>query len=156
MDARTLQRFGEGLGSSYLLEFAGDSLTVELKNSPDGPSQTLGRSYPGPVFDLSLYALLLVGFPLEEGYAARFPTYGAQLAPVWETMRVVGRETVPVENDATVEAWVVQTEFRPWTVWLTREPPYIARVVQRMPDGSEITSERTGFSVPNPEDAPDR
>lgn len=153
---RTLQHFGEDLGSSVLLEFAGDSLTVELKNGPDAPAQTVGRSFEAPVYDLSLYAILLVGFPLEDGFAARFPTFGNQLAPVSETMRVTGRERVPVEDGRTVEAWVVETEYRPWTVWLTKEPPYIAKVVQRMPDGSEIVSERTWIAVSNRGDRPDR
>lgn len=153
---RTLQHFGDGLGSSVLLEFAGDSLTVEVKNGPDAPVQTVGRSYETPVYDLSLYAILLVGFPLEEGFTAQFPTFGNQLVPVSETMRVTGRERVPVEDGRTVEAWVVETEYRPWTVWLTREPPYIAKVVQRMPDGSVIVSERTWVSVPDRRGGSDR
>jgi hypothetical protein len=50
----------------------------------------------------------------------------------------------------------VETEYRPWTVWLTKEPPYIAKVVQRMPDGSVIVSERTWVSVPDRRGGSDR
>ena len=42
---------------------------------------------------------------------------------------------------------VVETESYPWTAWLTREVPYIAKIEQRWPDGSRHVTPLEGHSV---------
>jgi len=140
----TWQRIGAGLSQSARFTFVGDSIDVQLHNVPTPGDRAVGRRLREPVFDLALYATLLVSFPLGDGYRARFPIYGPNLDLAWETLTVTGRERVPVEK-GEVDAWVVETAGRPWVAWLSREAPYIARIVQRSPDGSEVASIRTAY-----------
>ena len=143
---RTLQRMGPDLAQSMDLVFRNDSIHAHVVGVGGAGEQRLSTTPSEPVYDLALYATLLVAFPLKVGYAARFPIYGPTLDLAWETMRVTGRESVEIEDGRTVDAFVVSTETRTWTAWLTREPPYIARIVQRFPDGSVVTSTRTSWS----------
>lgn len=147
----THQRAGDQLSQSVRMAFDGDSVDVRIDTGQG--EQALGRRYPTDVFDLSLYAVLLAGFPLREGYTARFPVVGQMLQHTWETMRVTDIDTVAVEDGQRVETFVVSTEQRPWTVWLTREWPYIAKIVQRFPDGTQWISERMMVLAPRPDDA---
>ena len=54
--------------------------------------------------------LLLAGFPLKEGYAARFPvfrSYAPNAEPAWVNFEVTGRETIPAGPGRTLDTWLV-------------------------------------------------
>jgi hypothetical protein len=93
-----------------------------------------------------MFGVLLATFPLREGYTATFPTdppeyknkEGAE--PVeWLTFRVTGRESVAAGPGRQVEAWVVETDmsFGHDKFWLTREPPYVIKLIYTGPRGGK-------------------
>jgi hypothetical protein len=91
-----------------------------------------------PVFDFlgGMYGLLLVGFPLREGYSARLPIFHPQVegGVAWVTYKVERRESVPAGRGKKVEAWTLQvrsTDRDDAMVFsLTKEPPYVIRLRQ--------------------------
>lgn len=147
-DARTLepslvdQRFGPDLRSVYHLEQNGTELRQIIVGQPDQPAVILQLSLSEPPFDLSLYAILLLGCSKDDGYEATFPVLGPSGAIGWETMRVDGHETLALPDGGEVDTWKVSTVFRDWSVWFEESAPYLVKIVQRFPDGSEVVSER--------------
>lgn len=147
-DARTLepslvdQRFGPELRSVYHLEQDGTDLRQIVVAQPDQQAAIQELSLSETPFDLSLYAILLLGFPREEGYEATFPVVGPTGAIGWESMRVDGYEALTLLDGREVNTWKVSTVFRDWSVWFEESAPYIVKIVQRFPDGSEVVSER--------------
>ena len=147
-DPRTLepslvdQRFGPELRSVYHLEQDGAELRQIVVAQPDRQAVIQELSLSETPFDLSLYAILLLGFPREAGYEATFPVVGPTGAIGWETMRVDGHETLTLPDGRDVNTWKVSTVFRDWSVWFEESAPYIVKIVQRFPDGSEVVSKR--------------
>ncbi len=116
---------------------------VEYQRSPidaiTGP-MTQGKILPSsPVFDFNggMFGLLIAGFPLAEGYSARFPvfpTFQPDAEPAWVDFRVEGKELVPAGPGKEVEAWKVIVNS-PATnevmrFALIREAPFILRLQQ--------------------------
>jgi hypothetical protein len=123
------------------IDFEGESVTISVLQDPETPVVHLELELEQAPFDLALYATLLVAFPLREGYEAVFPVIGPTATLKWETLTVSRRETLSTP-DGDVDAWVVETDSRPWTAWLMKEAPYIAKIEQRRPDGSRWISTR--------------
>ncbi len=138
----THQISGPGLQQMTRFEVTDKAVKVVAIQDPERPSISAEVTLAEAPFDLSLYAILLLGFPKTDGYAASFPIVGPGLQLAWETMRVGPTERVAVENGREVDAVKVTTETRTWSVWFEPEAPYIAKIVQRFPDGSEWTSIR--------------
>ncbi len=87
-----------------------------------------------PVFDWFLYGILVAGFPLEDGYAARFPVLSQTLEPVMRELRVVAREPVAGPDGSDVPCWRVETDDR-LTFWIADSTPYILRAQKREANG---------------------
>lgn len=111
---------------------------------PDSRAQVVEGKVAETPFDISLYGLLLASFPLQEGLTARFPVLGQSsaslLALLFETATIGPPERLTV-GSRSVQAWPVATTLRPWTAWVAKEPPYVLRIEQRLPDGSRQLSE---------------
>ncbi len=128
------------------VDAAGTKLKATLLPSAEVAAVTGESTLEQAPFDLSLFGVLLAGFPLREGYTAQFPIFGltsasnANLILAWETMSVGAKEKVKI-GAREIKAWPVTTKLRPWTVWVTKEAPYELKIVQRLPDGSETVSE---------------
>lgn len=141
----SLHQIVAGLTAIHV-DIAGAKLKATMMPSADVAAVAGETTLEQAPFDLSLYGVLLAGFPLQEGYTAQFPVFGltstssASAILAWETMSVGAKEKVKV-GTREIEAWPVTTKLRPWTVWVTKEAPYELRVVQRFPDGSTAVSE---------------
>ncbi len=94
-------------------------------------------------FFAGMYGLLLVTGPLRQGYTATFPSSaedGERLR--WATYEVTGKEMVTMGKEKHAEAWVIKTDDNgPMTFWLTKEPPYIIKLVYTNKDGVTATYE---------------
>lgn len=123
------------------LDYSGSTVTATIVQAPDSPAARAVFELAEEPFDLGAYATLLASFPLEEDYEAVYPILGQTGQLEWERMQVKGRERVETIG-GEVDSWIVETASYPWTAWLTKEAPYIARIVQRWPDGSEWVSEQ--------------
>lgn len=100
VDRRTLvphrmqQHFGPELGGVIQMEFDGTNFAaVQIPSWGTEVAQISGELSETP-YGLSLYAILLVGFPLSDGFAASFPYVGPGGRIAHEVMRVRGLETV--------------------------------------------------------------
>jgi hypothetical protein len=86
-----------------------------------------------PVFDFygGLYGLLIAGFPLKPGYSATLPSLDESTDDVRPaTFKVLRREMVEAGPGQKVKAWVVECEDDGMmTFWLTKEAPYVIRLV---------------------------
>ncbi len=112
-----------------------------------GQAEPVSAPLPEPVFDWYLYGILVAGFPLETGYAAKFPALNQNLQPTMRTVKVVGRESIPGPDGAPKPCWKVVSDDG-LAFWVSREAPYVFRVRKQYDDGGsklwEI--EGTGFS----------
>ena len=138
-------------GLYYRFEYASDGKTVRYQRSPmpqDDPAKKFSISAPmeqGEIvadsrvyeFNAGMFGLLIVGFPLHEGYSARFPVFNTAepgKAPAWVDFHVEGKEKVAAGPGKEVEAWLVVANS-PATQEVMRfdlikEPPYIIRLRQ--------------------------
>jgi hypothetical protein len=86
-----------------------------------------------PVFDFygGMWGLLLSAFPLQEGYKATLPSIAENDEKLrWCKFEVTGREMVDAGARKRTQAWVVKTEDNgPMTFWLTKDPPYVLKLV---------------------------
>jgi hypothetical protein len=160
VDAKTLapvlSQYTNAAGFYYRVEYDAADTTARYQRSPQpgnepGPLK-LDPAVPmrqgeirtaAPYFDFNsgMFGLLVAGFPLTEGYAARFPVFRSfdpAEEPAWIDYRVERRETVPAGPGKTVEAWrvVVHSPATDETMIfdLTRDPPYIIRLQQAWMD----------------------
>lgn len=121
------RRFQRSSGGSTM-EMAFDGAQVKI-GRPD-LSNAREVDLKMPVFDWTLYGLLLAAFPLEEGYSARFPYFAGNVSGFynleWMSFEVKGRQPVAAAG-RQVEAWLAETE-QGWKFWLTKQAPYVIRL----------------------------
>jgi hypothetical protein len=148
VDARTMaplvvdQRFGPDMRSVMRLEIEGEKVRQTVVGEADKPASVRELELSEAPFDLSLWAVLLTSFPRTNGQSASFPVLGPGGVLGWETYTVEDGGEVALPSGEAVSTQEVSTRFRPWTVWLADEAPYIVKIVQRLPDGSEVISTR--------------
>ncbi len=117
-------------------DFDGKKIDIKRSSEPAGGEiKASSVTLDTPVFDFlgGMYGVLLVGFPLQTGYAAKFPIFDDEKnAMGWISFTVGGKEQVQAGPDKKVEAWAVQTEAEGFkmTFYLTKEPPYVIRLLQ--------------------------
>ena len=136
------------------MEFSADGKSVDYQFSPQPPGEGVPAGKPfslsnpmtkgkivldHPYFDFNtgMFGLLIAGFPLKQGYSARFPvfrSYDPKAEPAWIDFEVKGKEKVDAGPGKTVDAWLVvanspDTE-EVMTFDLIKEPPYIIRLRQ--------------------------
>jgi hypothetical protein len=113
---------------------------------PGGPVKKEDLTLAMPAFDFlgGMYGMLLVGFPLHEGYSARLPIFLDQGDKVdWLTFTVGAKESVPAGPGKRVDAWRVTTENGGYKMLfhLTKEAPYVIRLEQTGPRGGRSVFE---------------
>ena len=138
----TDQRFGPELRSMVRIEHDSTRVLHIQVGNLESPTRLFDETHAHAPFDLSLWAVLLLGFPREAGTQASFPVVGPTGQVGWETYSVEAGGDLALPNGATVSTQKVSTRFRPWTVWLSDQAPYIVRIEQRAPDGTRIISTR--------------
>ena len=111
-----------------------------------------------PCFDFNtgMFGLLIAGFPLKEGYAARFPvfrSYDPKAQPAWVDFEVKGKETVPAGIGKTMETWLVVVHSPDTgeviTLNLAKQAPYVIQLRQPWA-GRDWTFEMIDVTTPTP------
>ena len=114
---------------------------------------------PEPVFDWHLWGVLISGFPLEQGYRARFLAHESySYLPGdfrWFTLRVTGQEIIDGGKWGHVNCWTVEVKAEVvWRLWISVRKD-IAPVQQiRIDDASGVQywwKPRSSSSVPGVE-----
>ena len=112
-----------------------------------GLGETVG-SASQPAFDWQMYGLLLIGFPLEEGYEAKFPAFqippgGSSVGTQWITLKVTGTEKASAGKKGEVETYVVEVQQPQglYVFYLSKKDPYIIRLENRMGGGQTMVWE---------------
>ena len=75
------------------------------------------------------HLLALASLDLEEGQSFRFPIFATDPGPtlgqnIWSDFTVMGKESITV-GEVEYDAWIVNND--PWTLWVSKEPPYIIK-----------------------------
>jgi len=122
-----------------------DGAHVKFKHTagtPDSKMEEQEATLDPPPFDFNggMYGLTIVGFPLKEGYSARFPAFNTEDGKIeWTTYQVAGRRKVPAGPGKEVEAWIVNLHFDSGVAMefaMVKEAPYIIRLVQSDKNGT--------------------
>lgn len=150
-----LSQYTNAGGLYRRIEFSPDGRTVRYQSTPIPPQDSV-PSPPKPYrisspmlsgeiklesrffdFNTGMFGLLLAGFPLKQGYSARFPvfrSYDPKAEPAWVDFEVQGREKVPAGPGKTLETWLVVAHSpdtdEVMTFNLSSEPPYMIRLRQ--------------------------
>ncbi len=151
--APVLSQYVNAGGLYRRIEYAPDGRTVRYQQPPspfgaNGPTPGFQPTNPmeqgevaleAPLFDFNtgMFGLLIAGFPLKQGYAARFPvfrSYDPKAEPAWVDFKVKGRETVPAGPGKMVEAWHVLVNSpdtgEVMNFHIIKQAPYIIRLRQ--------------------------
>ena len=120
-----------------------DGGKVKIKQQMPGTAEPIEVEFDlgMPIFDyINMHGILLLGFPLEKGFSAKFPYFNSQptggLKLEWQTIQVNGLEKVDSGPKKNIEAWLVETGDG-WKFWLTKEAPYVIKVIAPDPGGGQ-------------------
>ena len=134
------REFSRNDGTFNHIDFAGASIKYRRVELPGGAAKEGEAHFDSPVFDFfgGLYGLLVTAFPLKAGFAASLPSLDENTDSVrWAIFRVVREEMVEAGPDRKIKAWVVETDDNgPMTFWLTKEAPYVIKLVYVGPQGT--------------------
>jgi hypothetical protein len=146
VDPKTLAPISSEItdNKGYLRHWDFDGNKVQIKRSSEpagGEVKSTTVTLDTPVYDFlgGMYGMLLVAFPLKAGYSAKFPIFNDDKNSLdWLTFTVGGQEPVDAGSGKKVQAWAVQTEAEGFkmTFYLTKESPYVIRLVELGPRGS--------------------
>ncbi len=126
--------------------FAGARVSgFDLDSATATSRSTIDTTLAEPVFDYfgGLFGILLVGFPLRNGFVAEFPTnFGGASGPdglTHVTVTALGTERIDAGPLGRVMARHVTSKTPQWTFdyWLSDRPPYIIRLVLTGPRGGK-------------------
>ena len=88
------------------------------------------------VFDWSLYGMLLVGLPMEEGLIAKLPIVG-KASIGWLVVHVAGKEALTLPEGREITTWKVVTNQR-LTFWMSKSAPYVIKLKLDLPEGAQL------------------
>ena len=96
-----------------------------------------------PVFDYlgGLWGMLFPAFPLKENCDIRFASFSEAKGLVWIDIHVRGLEAVDAGPGKTVQAWAVEWPKTSWVFWISKEAPYVIKLVTPDPDGGSMSYE---------------
>jgi len=129
-------------GAYNMLRFAGRHVTGEI-NGPEIDPVAIDTLLDQAAYDFNIYGTLLLGFPFEQGYRAKFPIVEIHQKENYPYLSWV---PMTVGDEATTEAGHLG-ERRTRTVTtngsdgelkfsLSKEPPYVIKLVRTLPDSS--------------------
>ncbi len=166
--APILSQHVNSAGTYRPMEFSPNGKAVtyqEFQPAPPEPGKPMPMSAPAqsglvklksPYFDFNtgMFGLLIAGFPLKEGYLARFPvfrSYDPKAEPAWVDFEVKGKETVSAGPNKKLETWLVVVHSpdtdEVMTLNLAKEPPYVIQLRQPW-EGRDWTFEMVDVSTP--------
>ncbi|MGH8093857.1 MAG: hypothetical protein ACREIF_10330 [Chthoniobacterales bacterium] len=121
-------------------QFDGAAIKFRRVNRGEDDSHEGEARLEVPVFDFygGMWGLLLASCPLREGYKGALPSVAENEENLrWCRFEVTGREMVAAGGGKKVEAWVVKTDDHgAMTFWLTRESPYVIKLVYDSEQGT--------------------
>ncbi len=137
----TDNRSGDNLLQVAHLDFNGTKIKAGIIPAPQKPMMVVDFVTEEKVFDLSIWASILMSVPFEEGYEAEIPVLGAGGVMKYEYITVESEEEITLSNGKKVNTWRVSTRDRPWTAWLSKDfSPYIVKTLQNFKDGTRWVS----------------
>jgi len=125
------------------IDFVPGSISFQRADAPGTDVKQGTVKLDTAVYDFygGLYGLLIDGFPLKAGYSATFPSLDEgtdNIRPA--TFKVLREEMVEAGPGKQVKAWVVVCEDDGMmTFWLTKEAPYIIKLVYVNQQGIKST-----------------
>jgi hypothetical protein len=172
VDHKTMQpvlsQHVNSLGTYRRFEFGPDDKTVryaQFQPRPPEPGKALPMNAPmqqgalklkEPYFDFNcgMFGLLIAGFPLKEGYSARFPvfrSYDPKVAPAWIDFTVKGKEVISAGPYKNLDTWLVVVNSPDTdeviTLNLAKVPPYVIELRQPW-EGRDWTFEMVDVTTP--------
>lgn len=102
---------------------------VRLRTNTKSQDSTVVQSeidYGRKVYDWSLYGMLLVGLPFEEGLIVKMPIVGADSLQ-WLHAHVSAQELLKLPNDKKIKTWKVETN-QSLTFWISESAPYVIKL----------------------------
>jgi hypothetical protein len=129
-------------------DFEGARVKYRRADSGDeAKTQTGQLEMKEAIFDYNggMYGLLLASLSLKEGFKARFPTLSEDRDELdWITVTVGKQELVDAGPGKQVMAWPIDTEGNYANkshsiFWVTKEPPYVIKLVTTIPTGKWVT-----------------
>ena len=117
------------------------------ESADEAKAQTGQLEMKEPVFDYNggTYGVLLAALPLKEGFKATLPTLSEDRDELERVTVTVGKqELVDAGPGKQVMAWPVDTEGNYANkshsiFWVTKEPPYVIKLVTTIPTGKGVT-----------------
>jgi hypothetical protein len=153
--APVVSQWVNSLGLYRRIEFGANGRSVKFQTTPLPPGEGVpdrGHAFSfadpmragsirlkNPMYDFNtgMFGLLVAGFPLREGYSARFPvfrSYNPKSEPAWIDFRVIGKTKVDAGPGRTLEAWVVVTHSPDTgeviTFDIAKQAPYVISLQQ--------------------------
>jgi hypothetical protein len=116
-------------------EFEGAQVRFRrLTTPPGGVLQEGTATLEAAPFDFlgGMYGLVAVALPLRPGFTAKIPSIDEREEVLrWVDLTVRGKGRVAAGRNRTVSAWLVEarTPDGPMTFWLTKDPPYVIKLV---------------------------
>jgi len=153
-------------GTYRRYEFSPNSTSVRYQQFQPDPQQglkamtapaeqgVLALQKPYFEFNCGMFGLLIAGFPLKEGYSARFPvfrSYDPKAEPAWIDFEVKGKETISAGPYKNLETWLVVVNSPDTgeviTLNLAKVPPYVIKLRQPW-DGRDWTFDLVDVTKP--------
>jgi len=129
-------------------DFDGAVVKYRRGDSADpAKTQTGQLKMEEPIFDYNggMYGVLLAALPLKEGFKATLPALSEDRNELdWITFTVGKQELMDAGPGKQVLAWPVDTEGNYANqshsiFWVTKEPPYVIKLVTTIPTGKWVT-----------------
>jgi len=129
-------------------DFQGARVKYRRADSGDDAKTQSGQlEMKEAIFDYNggMYGLLLSALPLKEGLKATFPALSEDRDELdWITVTVGKQELVDAGPGKQVMAWPIDTEGNydnksHSIFWVTKEPPYVIKLVTTIPAGKWVT-----------------
>ena len=110
-------------------------------NISSGDSTTVESSidYGRPVYDWSLYGMLLVGLPFEKGLVAKMPIAGTD-SMQWLNIHVSNRETLVLPDGNEIDTWKIETNQR-LIFWISESAPYVIQLELALQNNAKLVWE---------------
>lgn len=125
-------------GDHLYLEFEKDKVNSSTKS---GNSDAIKKAYSldEPVYDWTMYGVLLSGIPFSKGSVTELPVFNQQAATgkVKLVATVVDQESIQDDRGQVHSTWKVSTNFG-LTFWLTKAAPYVIQLTLPTQNGGHM------------------
>lgn len=116
-------------GGFFHFEFTSNAIKGRKSKTPQGGESTqVAFTLDKPMYDWTLYGMLLVGLPFKANTSHSLPHMNFQTGKEDELKATIkGQEIVKASPGKKVKAWRVETN-KGMIFWLTKKAPYVIRL----------------------------